>query len=264
MDVEQWDKVPEVLTWKEKVAYVAYQVSLMPQNETPVEHIFAPGVYIREMRIPAGTLFVGRGHFYGHTCQLVSGSLILISPNGKVRLDAPLQVNTTPGYHMVVYTITDVLARTIHPNVAECRDVAGMTADIFESAEEVLKLGQQLHYRQMFIERGVDEEKVRPFFENDSDVIEFDKDYGVEIKESPISGKGVIASKGFYPGEFIAPAMRAFKRTPAGRYTNHSFVPNAKFVGERDHMDLVATSRILAGDEITIDYRVLYDRRLAA
>src|SRR5713226_7262737 len=95
--IPQWDQVPARLSWKEKVAYVAYQLSLMPQSPTPVEHIFATGVYIREMRILAGTLFVGRAHRFGHICQLVEGSVILINENGKVRLDAPAQVTTVPG-----------------------------------------------------------------------------------------------------------------------------------------------------------------------
>lgn len=147
MDIIQWDQVPEHLTWKEKVAYVAFQISLLPQVAAPVEHIFAPGVYIREMQIPAGMLFVGRAHRYGHICQLVKGSIVMITPNGKIRLDAPAQVNTVPGYHMVLYSVTDVVGRTIHPNVAECTDVEGMERDIFESAEELLALGKSLQLR---------------------------------------------------------------------------------------------------------------------
>ena len=263
-DVVQWDQVPDRLTWKEKVAYVAYQISLMPQVEAPVEHIFAPGVYIREMKIPAGTMFVGRAHRYGHLCQLVKGSIIMITPNGKVRLDAPAQIHTIPGYHMVLYSITDIIGRTVHPNVAECTDTKGMEDDIFESAQEVLDLGARLHYRQMFIERGVNEEALRPVFEDNSDLINFDRNYGVQVLDSRIHGMGLIACKDFAPGDKIAPAMRNYRRTPAGRYTNHSFQPNSKLVGEQELMDLVATEGIYEGEEITVDYRILYDRRLIA
>jgi hypothetical protein len=147
VDIIQWDQVPEHLTWKEKVAFVAYQISLLPQTEAPVEHLFAPGVYIREMQIPAGMLFVGRAHRYGHLCQLVKGSIIMITPNGKIRLDAPAQIMSTPGYHMVLYSITDVVGRTVHGNVAECTDVKGMEDDIFESADELIALGRSLQLR---------------------------------------------------------------------------------------------------------------------
>ncbi len=261
-DVIQWDRVPDHLTWKEKVAYVAYQISLMPQVEAPVEHIFAPGVYIREMKIPAGTMFVGRAHRYGHLCQLVKGSIIMITPNGKVRLDAPAQVHTIPGYHMVLYSITDVIGRTVHPNVAECTDVVGMEKDIFEPAEPVIRLGEYLHYRQMFIERGVDEEALRSLFEGTEDMINFDRNYGVEVLESRIHGFGLIACRDHVKGKVIAPAKVNGKRTPAGRYTNHSFKPNAWFTGDDNDLNLVALQTIYDGQEITVDYRSLYDRRL--
>lgn len=57
------------------------------------------------------------------------------------------------------------------------------------------------------------------------------------------------------------------KRTPAGRYTNHSASPNAKFVPTRDGLNLVATRRITGmtggrvGEEITIDYRQALELR---
>jgi len=139
-----------------------------------------------------------------------------------------------------------------------------MENDIFESAQEVLALGERLHYRQMFIERGVDEEALRPVFEDNYDLINFDRSYGVQVLESRIHGMGLIACKDFVPGDMIVPAMRDYKRTPAGRYTNHSFRPNSKLVGEQELMDLVATEGIYEGEEITVDYRVLYDRRLVA
>lgn len=265
LTVPQWDQVPGKLSWKEKVAYLAYQLSLLKQGEAPVEHIFAPGVYIREMTIPKGMLFVGRGHRYGHCCQLVSGSIIWITPIVEVQMDAPVQVNTEPGYQMVLYTLTEVRARTLHPNVAECRDTAGMENDIFEPAGPVIEHGKRIHdYRQMFVERGVDEEALRPLFESNEDIVPFDKDYAVEVSPSDIHGWGVRATLDFPRDSLIAPAKVDGKRTMVGRYTNHSFTPNARFKGLRQDLDLISLRDIKRGEEITVDYRALYDRSLAA
>lgn len=143
-EIQQWDSAPQ-LTWKEKVAWVAYELSLLPQGEAPVEHIFAPGVYIREMTIPKGMLFIGRPHSVGHVIQLVKGSVILIGPEGKFPLTAPYQVQSQPGQNIVCYTVTDVVARTIHMNVLECRDTTLLERTAFDSAQDIIDLGERLH-----------------------------------------------------------------------------------------------------------------------
>jgi len=63
------------------------------------------------------------------------------------------------------------------------------------------------------------------------------------------------------PGEILAPARLGDKRTPIGRYTNHSHKPNAKMEFYNGDIYLVATTGISGcqggrlGDEITTDYR---------
>lgn len=146
--VPQWDQLPD-LNWKEKVAYLTYEFLKAPQIGCPVEHLFEDGNYIREMRIPAGTLFLGRAHRHGHQCQLVSGVAIQITPEGKRIGEAPITMMTTPGYHMVLYSVTDVVGRTIHPNPEDSRDTEWLERDIFESVESLQALGAELHARQV-------------------------------------------------------------------------------------------------------------------
>jgi hypothetical protein len=68
----------------------------------------------------------------------------------------------------------------------------------------------------------------------------------------------VFANRTIADGEIIAPARRNGKRCIAGRFTNHSHDPNAKFVqtGIDDHADMIATRKIENGEEITVDYRI--------
>lgn len=252
MDMIQWDSLPSTLTWKEKIAYLSYLLisSGKATSDNPkVDHSFAPGVYIREMMIPKGHLFLGRAHRYGHLCQLVEGSIIMITQDKKIEMTAPAQVQTWPGYHMVLYSLTDVIGRTIHPNVAECRDTQGMEDDIFESADLMVARGKTLYeYHQMSIDR--------PIFEGN--IIPFDRDYGVETAPSTIHGTGIKAKKDFKEGVCIAPAKLDGKHTQAGRYTNHSFRPNARFLCmDEGDLFLIAQRSITNGEEITVDYRDL-------
>ncbi len=137
------DQLP-TLSWQEKIAYLTYEFLKLEQTECPLGHIFEEGKYIREMRIPAGTLFIGRAHRYGHECQLVSGEVIHITPEKKTRIKAPFSMHSTPGYHMVFQAITDIVGRTVHPNPDNLRDTDKLENDIFESVESLRTLGEEV------------------------------------------------------------------------------------------------------------------------
>jgi len=122
----------------------------MEQTACPLSHQFQEGLYIREIRIPAGILLTGRIHKHGHVCQLLEGSVVLIHPGGqREAFQAPSEILTLPGYQMVVYAVTDVIARTVHPNPTNERDIAVLDADIFEPAAVTLELGEALHQREL-------------------------------------------------------------------------------------------------------------------
>jgi hypothetical protein len=93
------------------------------------------------MFIPGETLFLGRPHTYGHKCELVSGKVLHITEDAKRIIEAPFSLHTTPGYQMVLYTMSDVVGRTYHPNPTEERDTQKLEDDIFGSVEDLKKLG---------------------------------------------------------------------------------------------------------------------------
>lgn len=133
------------LTWAQKLAYLAYKLHDPKASEVcPVTHFFEHGNYIRTMFIPKGQLFIGRVHRYGHIVKLISGKAFLIEEAGKQLKEAPTEMLTKPGYQTVAYTLSDVVAQTVHPNPDELRDVQGLEDDIFESAESVMLRGKQV------------------------------------------------------------------------------------------------------------------------
>lgn len=144
--IPQWDSLPD-LTWKEKIAYLTHQFLTMEQTECPVEHLFEHQLYVRDMRIPRGTLFLGRAHRHGHVCQLLEGTVIQLTQAGRRIVEAPFEVFTTPGFHMVLYALTDILGRTVHANPTESRDTDALEADIFESVDALRELGASVHAR---------------------------------------------------------------------------------------------------------------------
>lgn len=133
------------LTFKEKLAYLGFKFAEISDGPTcPVQHFFEPGVYIREMTIPAETLFIGRPHTFGHRCELVSGRILLITEEAKTHLEAPAELWSKPGYMMCLYAKTEVIGRTYHPNPDERRDTEAMEEEIFGSIAELVALGEQV------------------------------------------------------------------------------------------------------------------------
>jgi hypothetical protein len=102
---------------------------------------------------------------------------------------------------------------------------------------------------------GLTEQQVRQVSLNKTDMTPFPYPVNVEIRASPIEGAGLFATQNFKAGALIAPAKLGVKRTPAGRYVNHSGSPNAKMVLVRGtDLDQVALRDIKAGEEITNNY----------
>jgi hypothetical protein len=137
------------LTWAEKLAFLTLRfrsITDMPGG-CPVQHGFKDGTYIREITIPAGTLFIGRPHRHGHLCKLISGTAVHVGEDGDVVRSAPFEVTTQPGYQMVIRALTDVVGRTYHPNPTESRDVKALELEAFHPVEEILAVGRDVERR---------------------------------------------------------------------------------------------------------------------
>lgn len=108
----------------------------MPQIPCPVTEHFGPGIYIREIFIPADTFAIGYHHKVGSLNYLVKGSMRVVTPDGDSRIiDAPLIFESGPG-RKVVYAITDVVFQNIFATTE--RNFAKLAAELIEDSEEYI------------------------------------------------------------------------------------------------------------------------------
>lgn len=84
------------------------------QIEIPVKHHFSKGVYAREIRIPAGSLVVGKLHKFQNLNILSEGEISVLSIDGAERMKAPCTIVSSPGVKRLAYAHTDVVWTTIH------------------------------------------------------------------------------------------------------------------------------------------------------
>lgn len=94
----------------------------LPQAELPLQHHYAPGLYAREMLIPAGSLVVGKIHKHSHINVISAGVAWVVTEFGRDRLVAPFTFVSQPGTKRTVLAETDVIWTTIHTNEDDCRD----------------------------------------------------------------------------------------------------------------------------------------------
>ena len=245
-----------------------------PQPDCPVVHRFAPGLYIRELTIPADTFVIGHKQKMPQLNIMLAGRIILTNENGtRTELVAP-QVFVGPPGRKIAYAVETVIWQNIYPTTET--DVATLEATYLDKSYswQIAQRDQQMllsfghsediaDFHLAIAEYGLDPDTVRQISEDPVDQIPFPEgSYKVMVGPSPIEGKGLFATAAIAEGEMIAPGRIDGMRTPAGRYTNHSKKPNAVAVlADNGDIHLFATCDIVGckggnlGDEITLDYR---------
>lgn len=86
-----------------------------PQADCPIRHHFAPGVYMREMTIPAGVIATGAVHKTTHLSILSQGHCLLTTDDGVMELKAPHTGLSKAGAKRAIYAYTECVLTTVHP-----------------------------------------------------------------------------------------------------------------------------------------------------
>lgn len=245
------------------------------QADCPVIHRFGPGLYLREVKIPGGTLAVGHRQKCEHMNLFLKGRVTMLNEDGTtVELKAPMVFSSPPG-RKVGYIHEDMVWLNIYPTSET--DVETLEKTYIDKNEvwfEDVALQKRINagnrmadiddYKKLILEWGLTEKQVRQEVENKSDLISMPQgDYKFLVADSNIEGKGVFATAGIEPGEIIGPARIGRMRTPLVRFCNHSMNPNAetRLYDYAHEINLVSIRKISGckggrnGEEITIDYR---------
>ncbi len=84
--------------------------------DLPLEHAFLPGLYVRTIFMPAGTLLTSKIHKTKHPYVITKGSVsVWIDGVGWERLEAGHRGVTLPGTRRVLYIHEDCVWTTYHP-----------------------------------------------------------------------------------------------------------------------------------------------------
>lgn len=242
------------------------------QGECPVLHHFGPGIYIREVHIPAGGIAIGHEHKTEHMNIMLKGKMSLLNDDGTVSvIEAPFMKVTKPG-RKVAYIHEDVVWQNIfatdETDIETLENMFLNKSDEFKASEEQRKNIENMQrevdrddYLKAIEEYGYSHDEAVKITEDHSDM-DFRPFNNVMISDSPIQGKGAFITYPIKKGEIIGQARLDGKRTIIGRYANHSMNPTAEMVDLGNNTVNVIALRDLKGciggqpgDEITVNYR---------
>ncbi len=113
------------------------------QVELPVVHRFTPGLYARELSVPAGTAIVTQIHRTEHPFVISKGTIrVWTEDGGIVDLSAPYTGITKPGTQRVALALTDVVWTTFHPTTTT--DLVALERELVVDPVEFLEQQEKL------------------------------------------------------------------------------------------------------------------------
>lgn len=112
-DLQEIKKEQIKALWRDPEATIGAMLQ-HEQADTPVAHYFGPGIYIREVKLPAGSLCVGEEHRFPVMNVLVQGRVTLLQPDGsEMEVEAPF-IFTNPAGRKIGVVHEDAIWLNIH------------------------------------------------------------------------------------------------------------------------------------------------------
>lgn len=131
---------------REAVVALQNALATLPQLDLPPKHYFAPGMYGRELAIPADSVVVGKIHRHQHITILLSGTATINTDKGMETITGPHTWISQENAKRALYTHTDCVFFTCHTNETNETDLDVLEAGIIEpeqlpalTAQETLK-----------------------------------------------------------------------------------------------------------------------------
>ena len=116
--------------------------SIVHSDNFPLKHMFADGIYIRQMDMQADSVVVGAIHNHLHAWFLLTGHLAVVTEDTTEEFVSPCYVLATPGSKRVIYALEDSIFVNIHKNPDNIKDIKKLEEEIvsltFEDYEKYI------------------------------------------------------------------------------------------------------------------------------
>jgi hypothetical protein len=253
---------PELM--RQKVVALQDELLQMPQADIVTTHTFLPGVYERKITIPPWTILTGAAHKTDYRVRLEKGTIAVNRDTEVVVLTAPCEFDAKAGEQRAGRVFEDeVVWVDIYPNPDDCQDIPTLEDRLYvvpecglgDTRRQLAIESARADYQLFLAQLGVDQPTMDAIVTIESDLVDMPEGHDVELKASPVHGIGMFATRYFFAGEVICPGRLDGKRTPAGRYINHSHDANVMPYKFGDDLYVIALKDVGVGSELLINYR---------
>ena len=249
---------------REQIERLQEELLKMPQADVQYLHSFEPGKYIRTMIAPPNTVIVGAEHKTPYKVRLEKGT-IAVNVGDEVKvLTAPLEMDVPAGAKRAGHVFDEELIWVdIYDNPDDCTDIATIEDRLYVIPECGLmsnRIPKQLaevkdDYQLFLTQIGLNQVEMDKIVSITDDLMDMPKEYATELRPSKIDGEGLFATKSFKMWEVVCPCRLNGKRTPGGRFVNHSHKNNLMPIKIGDDIYAIASQDIYENEELLLNYR---------
>lgn len=111
------DKTPAEV--RESILKLEAAMLALPKEEQfhiEPDHYFAPGIYMRELFIPAGVVITGKIHKTEHFCVVTMGRVRVVTEDGVKELQAGDIIKSMPGAKRCLVALENTVWLNVHHN----------------------------------------------------------------------------------------------------------------------------------------------------
>lgn len=133
--------ISDQCSMRERVERLESIIEQAPQVDCPVRHHFAPGVYMREMTIPAGVALTGAVHKTEHANIVLRGHIVATTDDGTRELRGGDIFVSKAGTKRAGVTLEETVWITVHATTTTNLDA--LVEELSESTAAELLGGSQ-------------------------------------------------------------------------------------------------------------------------
>lgn len=122
----------------------------LPQAELNLQHLFAPGIYMRMITVPAGAIILGHEHKTEYFNIVMSGSASVLMDGKVVEVKAPCIIKSAVGTQKLAYATEEMIWVTVH---------ATEETDIDKIEEQLIVKSKALERHKARLERARQQER---------------------------------------------------------------------------------------------------------
>lgn len=130
---------------KESISSIVEVLKQCEQPQMPVTHRFSPGIYCREIFMPAlpggGTYVVGHIHKTKHQNIVLTGRAFVTIDGVCTEIVAPFVFESDAGAQKLLHVVEDMRWLTVHANPDNITDIPTIENMIFDLPEEIREAG---------------------------------------------------------------------------------------------------------------------------